>query len=104
MANNLSGALRERRNTLGLTLCQVSTISGVSVAHIGRIENGQRFPSGCILRKLAEPLGFSEVELLKLAGFLSRDSSDDRLSKLKNEIKNEIACAFGALSAKVDSL
>jgi len=35
---------------------------------IGRIEMDQCFPRRRTLRKLANPLGFGEVELLKLAG------------------------------------
>ncbi len=102
--NNLGRALQERRKARGLTLQQVSISSGVSAAHIGRIERGQRFPSGRILRKLAHPLGFTEIELLKLAGFMSQDETDQRVDRLKQEMKEEIARAFGALSAKIDSL
>ncbi|GAI74333.1 unnamed protein product [marine sediment metagenome] len=65
---------------------------------------GQRFPSGRILRKLAHPLGFTEIELLKLAGFLSRDETDQRLDTIKVEIKRDIAHALVSLYRKVDSL
>jgi len=102
--NNLRDKIKERRLEKGLTVTDLSTKSGVSVSHIGRIERGERFPSGSTLRKLAEPLGFTEVELLKLAGYLSRDDSDVRVDKLKRVIKLEIGLAFGALYAKIDSL
>jgi transcriptional regulator with XRE-family HTH domain len=49
-------------------------MSGVSSSHIGRIERGERFPSGSILRKIAGPLGFDEDELFTLAGYLSPHS------------------------------
>lgn len=75
MTNNLGKVLQGRRKSKELTLRQASISSGVSVAHIGRIERGERFPSARILRKLANPLDFSEVELLKLAGFMSQDGS-----------------------------
>jgi len=103
MINNLGKVLQERRKTKNLTLSQVSIISGVSVTHIGRIETGKRFPSAHILRKLANPLGFSEVELCKLAGFLSRDDSDQRLDAIKMEIKRDIAHALVGLYKKIDS-
>ena len=53
--------------------------------------------------KLAEPLGFTEVELLRLAGFLSRDESDERLSKFKKEMKSQIIEALVNLYKKIDS-
>ena len=46
-------------------------MSGVSASHLGRIERGERFPSGSVLRKIAGPLGFEEDELFILAGYLS---------------------------------
>jgi len=57
-----------------LTLSQLSALSGVSSSHLGRIERGERFPSGSILRRIAEPLGFEENELFTLAGYLSPSS------------------------------
>jgi transcriptional regulator with XRE-family HTH domain len=42
----------------------------VSVSHLGRIENAQRYPSTTVLRKIAKPLGLDENELLNLAGYL----------------------------------
>jgi len=58
-----------------LTLSQLSALSGVSSSHLGRIERGERYPSGSILRRLAEPLGFEENELFTLAGYLSPSSA-----------------------------
>lgn len=87
---SLAEILKERRKTKGLTLRRVSEMSGVHPSHIARIERGERFPSGHILHKLAKPLGFGEAELFKLAGFMSQDSTDDRIDKFKGEIKAEI--------------
>ena len=76
MTNNNSGKdlgrmLKQRRNMIPLTLRELTTISGVSSSHLGRIEKGDRFPSASILRKIAKPLGFEEDELFSLAGYLS---------------------------------
>lgn len=49
-------------------------MSGISSSHLGRIERGERFPSGHILRKIAKPLGLEESELFSQAGFLSPKS------------------------------
>ena len=46
-------------------------MASVSPSHLGRIENGGRFPSARILRRIARPLGFEEDELFALAGYLS---------------------------------
>ena len=69
--NNLGKILKQQRVTLPLTLRELSAMSGVSASHLGRIERGERFPSGSVLRKIARPLGFEEDELFTLAGYLS---------------------------------
>ena len=69
--NNLGKILKQRRVMIPLTLKEVAATSGVSSSYLGRIENGQRFPSAHILRKIAKPLGFEESELFTLANYLS---------------------------------
>lgn len=101
--NNFGETIKRQRISKGLSLTQLSLESGVSPTHLSRIELGKRFPSGRTLRKLAEPLGFSEIELLKLAGFLSRDDSDHQIERLKREIKRGIARALLSIYEKVDS-
>lgn len=68
---NLGRVLKQQRLSLPLTLRELSAMSGVSPSHLGRIERGERFPSGSILRRIAKPLGFEEDELFTLAGYLS---------------------------------
>lgn len=69
--NNIGKILRQRRLMIPLTLVELAATSGISSSYLGRIENGQRFPSAYILRKIAKPLGFEEIELFSRAGFLS---------------------------------
>jgi len=104
MDNTLGLILRARRKEKGLKLIDVSKLSGLHVAHIGRIERGERFPRGHTLRRLAEPLGFSELELCKLAGFISRDATDDRLDRFKKSVKKEIIETLVNLSERIDRL
>ncbi|MFC1911991.1 helix-turn-helix domain-containing protein [Chloroflexota bacterium] len=81
--NNLGRILKQQRISVPLTLQELSTTSGVSSSHLGRIERGERFPSAHILRKIAKPLGFDEDELFTLAGFLSPQTpgvAEDRSS------------------------
>ena len=69
--NNFGEILRQRRVTVPLTLQELGAMASVSPSHLGRIENGGRFPSARILRRIARPLGFEEDELFALAGYLS---------------------------------
>ena len=67
--------IKQHRVLVPLTLKELSEKSGVSPSHLGRIERGERFPSACILRRIAKPLGFEEEELFILAGYLSPKSA-----------------------------
>ena len=69
--NDLGKILKQRRVTIPLTLQELAHAAGVSPSHLGRIENGGRFPSARILRKIARPLSLDEHELFALAGYLS---------------------------------
>jgi transcriptional regulator with XRE-family HTH domain len=73
--NELARLLKQRRVMVPLTLQELARASGVSASHLGRIERGERFPSGIVLRKIAKPLGSEESELLTLAGYLSPQPS-----------------------------
>ena len=73
--NDIGKIIKQRRIIKGLLLKHLAAMSGVSITHIGRIERGERLPSAKILRRLAEPLGFSESELFTLANFLSPQPS-----------------------------
>jgi len=106
MTNNLGKTLKGRRRLKDLTLTQVSSAAGISVSHLGRIERGERFPSGHILRKLAEPLGFSEIELFRIAGLIEEEKvgEDNRIIKFKIEMMKEITDTLFRLLEKVDNL
>jgi len=73
--SDVGRVIKQRRLMAELTLSELSAMSGVSISHLGRIERGERFPSASVLRKLAKPLGISEVELFSFAGFLSPQAS-----------------------------
>lgn len=63
--------LKQRRMAVPMTLQELARATGVSASHLGRIERSERFPSARVLRRLAQPLGFDEAELLTVVGFLS---------------------------------
>ncbi len=72
--------IKQKRKSIPLTLNELSSTSGVSQSHIGRIERGERLPSARVLRKIAGPLGFKTEELFMIAGFLTASTSDQENS------------------------
>jgi transcriptional regulator with XRE-family HTH domain len=78
---NLGKIIKQQRQAQKLTLHELSDASGVSPSHLGRIEKGERFPSGAILQRIAKPLGFDEDEIFTLAGYLSPHMSADGETK-----------------------
>jgi len=77
---NLGKILKRQRILLSLTLRELAAESGVSTSHLARIERGERLPSGDVLKKIAEPLGFEVDELFILAGYLGSQptTTDDQ--------------------------
>ena len=76
-SNEFGKTLKQRRLMLELTLRKLAAKSGVSASHLARVERGERFPSGHILRKIAKPLGLDESLLMVTAGYLSPQSSSE---------------------------
>jgi len=74
--NEIGKTLKQRRLSLELTLRELAAKSGVSASHIARVERGERFPSGHILRKVAKPLDLDESLLMTIAGYLPEPSSE----------------------------
>jgi len=66
---DLGMMLKRQRLLAGLTLRQLGAYSGVSPSQMSRIERGEYFPSVRVLRKIAQPLGFSEGELFVFVGY-----------------------------------
>ena len=76
-SSEIGKTLKQRRLMIPLTQRELAARSGISASHLARVERGDRFPSGHILRKVAKPLGFDESQLLIVAGYLSPDSSSE---------------------------
>ena len=86
---NVAMIIKEQRTKMSLSLNQLSRISGVSLSHLGRIEQGYRQPSTRTLQKIAKPLGFDLYELLVITGHLSSGSSvtsEEQREKLRTEL------------------
>lgn len=95
---NIAKIIKEQRKSLPLSLNQLSRLSGVSVAHLGRIEQGLRKPSPRTLQKIAKPLGFDLDELLVMAGFLS-----SKQESLSEEERDKLRTELSTLSERVAS-
>lgn len=67
-SKDLATILKRQRLSIPLTLRELSVTSGVSASHLDRIEQGERFPSARVLRKISGPLGYEENDLFMLAG------------------------------------
>lgn len=86
---NIGKIIRAERKSVRLTLRQLSRLSGVSIAHLGRVEQGLRQPSTRTLQKIAKPLGFDLYELLVVAGHLLPEPStfsEEEREKLRVEL------------------
>ena len=86
---NIGKIIKEQRKSIPLSLNQLAKLSGVSVSHLGRIEQGQRQPSTRTLQKIAKHLGFDLYELLLIAGHLLPDPStfpEEQRDKLRAEL------------------
>ncbi|HHY35709.1 MAG TPA: helix-turn-helix transcriptional regulator [Firmicutes bacterium] len=63
--------LRETRIKRGFSVRKLAMAAGIGEAYLSQIETGQRgVPSARILKKLAGPLGVTEEEIMRKAGYL----------------------------------
>lgn len=67
-AESVGGYLKKAREQAGYSLRDLENISGVSFAHIRRIEQGENKPSVDVLQKLVQPLELDIDELLAKFG------------------------------------
>jgi transcriptional regulator with XRE-family HTH domain len=81
--------IKHQRKSLPLSLNQLSKLSGVSVSHLGRIEQGQRQPSTRTLQKIAKHLGFDLYELLVIAEHLHSDKATF-LEEERDQLRSEL--------------
>jgi len=100
---NLGSIVRRQRNRLGLSLKDLSAKSGVSISHLGRIENEQRYPSTNILRKIAKPLELDEKELFNLAGYLPEEQSKTN-DLYKHKLLSELDILLNRVTADVNRI
>lgn len=72
--NTLAEIITTARSQKGLSMRELARLSGMDHAEISRIEKGTRLkPNILFLRRLAENLELSLVDLLKIAGYSDLD-------------------------------
>ncbi len=75
-AIQIGGIVKQLRVRADMTRGQLAVASGVSASHVTRIENGQRYPSARILRRIAPNVGIGELDLLAFAGYVSPEHAE----------------------------
>lgn len=75
---NFGGYLKQVREKKGYSINKLNQRSGVSAAHISRIESGKRStPSPETIEKLSKALGTNYEEMMKVAGYLHDRVKED---------------------------
>ncbi|NMO97450.1 helix-turn-helix domain-containing protein [Paenibacillus lemnae] len=92
-AKEFGSYLRELRKNANLTMRKLDSLSGVSHSYISQLERGERgIPSPDILKKLADPLNISYMDLLHKAGHSPvGDQSNNRSLRKMPEVMNAIS-------------
>ena len=61
-STELGKMIKQQRVAADMTLWELADKTGVSASHLGRIERGERFPSGTVVRLVAEPFGENDAK------------------------------------------
>ena len=91
-AKNLGSFLKNKRTSLGLSLREVESASGVSNAYLSMIERGERpAPHPRILKNLAAFYGIELGVLMKLAGYLDVVGNDNDVLEVESVFQEAMA-------------
>jgi transcriptional regulator with XRE-family HTH domain len=88
--------VKRQRLSQDLTASDLAGKVGMSTSHIGRIERGERFPSARMLRKMAQPLGFSPEELMVMAGYMNEKPPQTEVEVPKGHLDPFVARTLAA--------
>src|SRR5882724_12863550 len=84
----IGARLRTGRESRGLTLDQLAAISGVSKAHLSRLESGDRHPSIAVLVELARALG------VRIGSLVGEDVEDTPLTSFGPDVPRHTAAGL----------
>jgi transcriptional regulator with XRE-family HTH domain len=92
----IAALIRSHRLRRNLTLAQLSELSGISVAHLSRLENGQRTPTVRLLLQLARALG------VPLGALVGESPAQDAVYVSRSGDRHTIASGDMALQSLSD--
>ncbi|MEK5068583.1 helix-turn-helix domain-containing protein [Sporosarcina sp. FSL K6-1508] len=102
-------AIKGVRNDKGLTLSDLSELSGISKPYLSQIESGKRQPSTEILKKLAIALEIHYFDLLRLAGhnelvelYNAKQSKYNSLNAGESTAMNQLKSRLNAFEQATD--
>jgi len=107
MEIKLGPFIRSLRKEKKLTLKELSTVSGISISQISKIEREDHHPTRDTLTRIAKALSYPKKELLTLSGFQLDEEeiieSIDSELKYKTIVKFNRTCQIcGAKAPKVE--
>lgn len=87
-SNTFGKYIRTLRKKEGLTLVELSKLSGVSNPYLSQIENDQFKPSPDIIRKLSNGLKVDYNDLMVLAGYIEEmENVEEQTKELQKELE-----------------
>jgi transcriptional regulator with XRE-family HTH domain len=92
--NALGGFIRAQRQLAKLSLREMAAITSVSNAYLSQVERGLHQPSLKVLQSIADALQLSTEQLLKQAGWESRQAAE------RTGATEEAICTDPRLSAE----
>lgn len=79
MSNEIGEFIRKKRKEAKMTLKEVSEDAGISFPYLSTLETGKRTnPSAEVLNNIAGVLGVPPVEILTVAGYLTRNEIEEK--------------------------
>jgi transcriptional regulator with XRE-family HTH domain len=78
---DIGGQIRYHRRRKGLSQEKVALRANITTAYLGQIERSKKNPTVCIVRRIADAMQISVIELLQSTSYneLSRDPVIDRI-------------------------
>jgi len=100
----LAQNIKKYRKIRGFSQEKLAEKAGTSTTHIGMIEIGKKFPSVCMLEKIAEALGLDTPELFDTGKVVYMTMNNKSIERLCQEIKSDFYKLEKSVAAKIKDL
>jgi transcriptional regulator with XRE-family HTH domain len=87
--NALGSYIRSQRQLAQLSLRQLAELASVSNPYLSQLERGLHQPSVRVIKLIAEALGLPAEELLRQAGLVGTESSEEHNLSVESAIRAE---------------